>query len=63
MTVSTRRRIIRVVILVSLACLVALDAVPQLRHHAPGGGWGIAASAVVSILAGLYYLRSTRSPS
>lgn len=64
MVTGTRRAVTRIVIVISLACLVALVAVPPLRHHALGGGWGIAASAAVSILAGLYYLHSTkRRPS
>ena len=52
MTARTRRAVMGIVIAISLACLVALAAVPPLRHHALGGGWGIAASAAVSILAG-----------
>jgi hypothetical protein len=62
MNVRTRRRLARGCIAVSAAALVAL-AYPPLRHHAVGGGWGIAASAVVSILACAVYLRSTRSRS
>jgi hypothetical protein len=62
MTVSTRCRIARACLAVSAAALVAL-AFPPLRHHAIAGGWGIAASSAVSILACLYYLRITRRPS
>lgn len=61
MKVTTRRRIARISVAVSFAVLVLVVAIPGLRHHAAGGGIGIVASAVVSILAGLYYLRSTRS--
>ncbi len=56
---SARRVITRISIAVSFAALVALVAFPALRHRAPLGGWGICASVVVSILAGLAYLRST----
>jgi uncharacterized membrane protein HdeD (DUF308 family) len=63
MTVKTRRIVMRVVIAVSFACLVALVTVAPLRHRAPGGGWGIAASAAISVLSGLYYLRTSRRPS
>ena len=62
MTVSTRRRIALTCIAVSIAALAIL-AFPPLRHRAAGGGWGIAASSAVSILAGLYYLRTSRSRS
>jgi len=63
MSVSTRRRIARACTVVSLAALAALAAVPPLRHHALGGGWGIAASSAVTILAYLYCLRISRSRS
>lgn len=63
MTVSTRRRIACACIAVSFACLLALVFVPPLRRDAAGGGWGIVASSVVSILAGLFYLRTSRRPS
>ena len=59
MTVSTRRRIVGACIGVSAALLVALAVFPPLRHHTLGGGWGIAVSSAVSILAFLYYLRTT----
>jgi hypothetical protein len=62
MTVRTRRRIARACIALSAAALVAL-AFPPLRHRAVGGGWGIVASSAVSILACLYYLRTSRSRS
>lgn len=63
MTVSTRRRIALASVAVSIATLAVLAVFPPLRHHALGGGSGIVASAAVSILAGLYYLRVTRRPS
>jgi len=64
MTVSTRRRIARVCIAVDLAALVALVAIAPLRDRAVAGGWGIAASSAVSVLAFLFYLRtSSRSRS
>lgn len=55
-----RRGIARACIAVSFAALVAVVAVPGLRHHALAGGLGIVAAAVVSILSSLAYLRSTR---
>jgi hypothetical protein len=58
-SVRARRIIARVSMAVSFAVLVLLVAVPALRHRAPLGGWGIVASTVVSLLAGLAYLRST----
>jgi hypothetical protein len=63
MTTHGRRIIMHAVIATSFACLVALVAVPPLRHHAAGGGWGIAGGALLSVLAGLHYLRSSRSRS
>jgi len=63
MTVSTRRRIALACAVVSAAALVATIAVAPLRHHAVAGGWGIAVSSAVSILASLYYLHTTRSRS
>jgi hypothetical protein len=63
MTISTRRRITCACAVISFAVLVALAVFPPLRHRALGGGWSIAASAAVSILACVYYLHSTRSRS
>jgi hypothetical protein len=57
--VRARRVTARVSMAMSFALLVLLVAVAPLRHRAPAGGWGICASAVVSIGAGLAYLRST----
>jgi hypothetical protein len=61
--VRARRVIACISIAVSVLCLLAVVAVPALRHHAVAGGWGIAASAAVSITACLAYLRSTRRRS
>jgi hypothetical protein len=58
-SVRGRRVIARISMAASVAVLVLLVAVPAFRHRAPLGGWGIAASTVVSILAGLAYLRNT----
>jgi hypothetical protein len=63
MAVSTRRRITVACAAVSFAVLVALAVFPPLRHRSLAGGWGIAASAAVSIVACLYYLHATRSRS
>jgi hypothetical protein len=63
MPVRARRAIARISMGVSFALLLALVTFAALRHHAPLGGFGIAASAVVSILGGLAYLRSTRGRS
>jgi hypothetical protein len=57
---SVRRGIARACIAVSAAALVAVVAVPGLRHHALAGGLGIVAAAVVSIACSLAYLRSSR---
>jgi hypothetical protein len=57
---SVRRGIAGACIAVSVAALIALAAVPGLRHHALSGGVGIVASAVVSIASSLAYLHSSR---
>ena len=55
-----RRIIARVCIAASSVILLALAVSAPLRHHADHGGWPAAAAAVVSIVAGLVYLRSSR---
>ena len=57
---SVKRIIAWVCIAASVAVLAAVAAVPGLRHQALTCGLGIAAAAVVSILAALAYPRSTR---
>jgi uncharacterized membrane protein HdeD (DUF308 family) len=59
-SVRARRRITGLSVAVSFGCLLAAVAVPAVRHRALAGGWLICASATVSIVAGLAYLRSTR---
>lgn len=59
--VRARRIITRICVAASFAILAALVIFPSLGHRSWGGGWLTAAPAVVSIAAGLVYLRSTRS--
>lgn len=61
MKIRTRRRITVVSVAVSSLCLLAAILVPAIRRHAPADGLLIAVSAIVGIVAGLAYLRSTRS--
>ena len=60
-SVRVRRRITGLSVGVSFLCLLAAVTVPAVRHRALAGGWLICASATVSIVAGLAYLRITRS--
>lgn len=60
MSARARRVISRICIAVSLALLLALVVFAPLRHHAPLGGAGIAAAALVSIAGSLVYLRGAR---
>jgi hypothetical protein len=58
--VRARRVIARISIAVSVLCLLAVAVFPVLRQHAPAGGLGIIAAAVVSIAACLACLRGPR---
>ena len=61
MSVRARRRVTRLSVAVSFLCLLAAVMVPAVRHRALAGGWLIGVSATVGVVAGLAYLRSTRS--
>lgn len=60
MSVRTRRAISRVSIAASFAILAAVVLVPGLRHRSLAGGVFLCVTSVISIVAGLLYLRSTR---
>ena len=60
MSTRVRRALTRVSMALSFAALLALVVFPAFRRHVWHGGLGIAVCAVVSIVGGLLYLRSTR---
>lgn len=63
MSIRVRRAISRVSIAASFVILAAVVLVPGIHHRSLAGGVFLCVTSVISIVAGLLYLHSTRGQS